>query len=101
MNAPQFTPGPWSVENTASQSDRWMVMAPHPYSDAHKYGVARGIEHADDAHLIAAAPELYEALATILANYVDLLAEKDAYPETDSNVYYSRAALAKARGETL
>ena len=81
MKDTKFTPGPWGV-NTGGEvvcdvNDFQWVMAQ-----------SRGDDDLANAHLIAAAPELYEALA-------DLVQAFDGEPGWGP----ARAALAKARGE--
>ncbi len=87
MSDTKFTPGPWHVANGVqirSQQDQiakvWMM---------------RNGEGNANARLIAAAPELYEALHGTL----DWLA---SYPGFGSEQAWlkAHAALAKARGQT-
>jgi hypothetical protein len=57
MSEPTFTPGPWRAEQDAL--GHWAILWPH----STKRAVARKVYSEDDARLIAAAPDLYEALA--------------------------------------
>lgn len=97
MSAPQFTPGPW-FPNTPSNR---RVFMPNDTVEIKAAGglvaclYAENWPHGQDernARLIAAAPELYEALAEFVAGadagHVSVEADNAA-----------RAALAKARGE--
>ncbi len=86
-----WTPGPWAARiGNAGSNHPLFVTAPNhdglrPWCDA-------------DAHLIAAAPELYEALEQMTVAYGLICAaiQADGMPELTP----ARAALAKARGET-
>lgn len=106
MSAAQFTPGPWKIVSygdgdnlvICEQDDTWRIcfMATPGGSP----GAMAKIEA--NARLIAAAPELYEALALFVAEYVELVESGDAGfwdAEKESKVIIARAALAKARGE--
>jgi hypothetical protein len=56
-----------------------------------------------NARLIAAAPDLLEALIAMINHYTGLINSGDAGnwdPETESKVIIARAAIAKAQGET-
>lgn len=59
----------------------------------------RGIA-APDAHLIAAAPELYEALSVLVDTLSDKLSDISAAFGEAREITAARAALARARGET-
>lgn len=86
MSAPQFTPGPWRVD----------LVKPHQVClNAEKTRFIRVASAnpqwsncAANANLIAAAPELYEALL-----------EVQQYPLPERTERNIAAALAKARGE--
>lgn len=99
MTAPKFTPGPWLLDvgfdGSGDFNQYWQV---HDGSDAvvcsTSFCMAGNKE--GNAHLIAAAPDLYEALKSCL-NFME---------NTESELGFSlesadqaRAALAKARGE--
>lgn len=89
MNAPKFTPGPWEcIELTGEvyveAPTKQMIFGPMPISaDACVLG---------DARLIAAAPELYEALH-VMVDKATRQNWNDAYPE---QLAQAQAALAKA-----
>ncbi|ATJ90415.1 hypothetical protein HK16_09695 [Acetobacter senegalensis] len=99
MGEAKFTPGPWVAvyrgdhgggeEGDVHQKEKWDA-------DPFDSGFMRGEFKWPDACLIAAAPELYEALKSCL-NFME---------NTESELGFSlesadqaRAALAKARGE--
>lgn len=93
-----FTPGPWEGDRTAVRSEgprgRQVCLCEisvrgRPYDETYDEALA-------NARLIAAAPELYEALAGMVRQW------EPAYPiENDEQAAYdaARAALSKARGE--
>ena len=86
MSAPKHTPGPWHVANGVQVRSKRDQIA--------KVWMMRNGEGNANARLIAAAPELYEALSGTL----DWLA---SYPGFASEAAWLNAhtALAKARGE--
>ncbi|GLT02830.1 hypothetical protein GCM10007897_42540 [Sphingobium jiangsuense] len=94
-----FTPGPWRVDPNANcdiqTSDGLLeVAATHPSlltGGRNDPARARG-----NANLIAAAPELYEALSWFIN---DIDGTHTVMLDFDANVERARAALAKARGE--
>lgn len=101
MSDQKWTHGPWEVYpivdvelpcagvcEVEGRYETFTIMAPYASSDDTAYE-----EPLPVAHLIAAAPELYEALEHAVASQ----------PQDDSCeawVSDARAALAKARGET-
>lgn len=99
MSTAQFTPGPWEARDTCSQQERWVVGADHPYSDSHKLAVAREIETEANARLIAAAPELYEALDELTRSFRLIYEVNGDDPDHTTVFPKAAAALAKARGE--
>lgn len=89
MSVKNWTPGPWSLEKHLA-SNEWSVNG-HMYAGRF-IGTARdSAEALSNAHLVAAAPELYDALEGALA-----LLESDG-----ARHHIWRRALAKARGENL
>ena len=91
MSQPKFTPGPWRY---ASRNVNEIMTTFHGVQIGRSYiDVATENEKAD-AHLVAAAPELYEALDEVFA------ASCPEVPgSAGSPLEKARAALAKARGE--
>ena len=87
------TPGPWEAGNTCSQEFRWIVTAPHPFSETARLRIAGGIEDESHARLIAAAPDLLEALERM----VTLFEMDDEASDPSTDVY---AAIAYARAAT-
>ena len=80
---PKFTPGPWHVFDPVEYGT---LEVQNEECDP----VASGIEDGSDAAIIAAAPEMYEALEMVMKAWEDL--EKPDYDEIDR-------VLKKARGE--
>lgn len=110
MTEPKWTPGPWRVGLYDAGDCSWhsgtpSIEAPEDLDCAivHWDGFAqqywrsaRGdAEIHANAHLIAAAPELYEALAEA-EEQLSLLAKR---PDDNWWVQKARAAMARARGE--
>jgi hypothetical protein len=110
MSAPAFTPGPWELKPWQVGTRQWhraiwAAMAPGYDARgvlAHTMGQRPLSVNAANARLIAAAPELYDALDLFVAEYVELVESGDAGfwdAEKEAKVIKARAALAKARGE--
>ena len=105
MTEPKFTPGPWFT-------DDYGYIFSGERRDAHMIAEVRGwgwIQYLPDpeqiqdanAHLIAAAPDLYKALAH-LEPYLDaIVCYASTIEEHPPNgfILETKAALAKARGE--
>lgn len=101
MTAPKHTPGPWSFQGAAT---RW-ITAPSetgmPWYVAEVIGGCdhdgSGVDRQDaNAHLIAAAPELYEALNLLLYRACKELAD----PEDCEEIQRAERAISKSRGES-
>ena len=98
----EYTPGPWAVvelvdgyDIRAPEADCYIATASDPEA------VWGAIGPEEDACLIAAAPELLEALELALGSYNRLLLSD---PPKDAWVFNgveakARAAIAKAKGE--
>ena len=86
MSEPKFTPGPWLFSSYKSGNSVIVT-------DGKEFDVATvNYPNRDaNAHLIAAAPELYEALE-------ELLIQTRQYGH-EPEIAMAEAALAKARGE--
>lgn len=101
MTEPKFTPGPWrfvddgecSIDTPGDNTCRFIGKNSLPFAASFQHSAFGKDDICDaNAHLIAAAPELYEALD----RFVDWMNEEEgAHSLCDS----ARAALAKARGE--
>ena len=94
MNEPKFTPGPWLFSSYKSGNSVIVI-------DGKEFDVATvNYPNRDaNAHLIAAAPELYEALEHIEEYWnrdQNISAMSDALWHI---IEVAQAALAKARGE--
>ena len=106
----KFTPGPWEVRNGQK---RIIIVQGHKFIEEGIYVAEvsreawRPEERKDsalpDAHLIAAAPELYEALEKLLRLHDQCYCDEPELPSLDSRDRCTHctisAALAKARGE--
>ena len=85
------TPGPWRMDHDGSN---WMVVTDdYPEMvDVWGFNGMPAVEVVANVRLIAAAPDLLEALEALTANYADV------EPGGSKNVDKARAAIAKARG---
>jgi hypothetical protein len=92
MREKKFTPGPWEsvepIDEEKAGIDGINGKAVVWWSDVHN----EGIDNIHDAHLIAAAPELLEALERIEA----MCRHDEKMPDT---LLQCRTAIAKAYGE--
>lgn len=94
MTERKWTKGSWVVvtDDTAAQVTGFPCIYAHDYTVVGTEGMFGDIEtDFANAHLIAAAPDLYEALEMALTDGVQMR------PDT---IHAAKAALAKARGET-
>jgi hypothetical protein len=91
MSGTNFTPGPWRFEISAGWGRTIRAMKD-------KY-IAWNLKNDHDAHLIAAAPDLYEALKDMRSVCMSLLA---GIPVRDCDEVYTKSdnALAKAEGKS-
>lgn len=102
MAETKWTPGPWSVENTATCGIRVVHGPADPGTGFHDdVDFGRGLigpsdEQRANMHLIASAPDLYDALNALVTECESLYKSG----RLDASVWLqARAALAKARGE--
>lgn len=90
-----ISPAPWVKGDTPAQ---WDVFSQHQDNWIGIGFVSQSVNHEADARLIAAAPELYEALSALLN-----CEEKEAPFTTESGMSIAmdmaRKAIAKAGGE--
>lgn len=107
MSETKFTPRPWRVCNGYGRV--WIDAPDTKYSErdreytriilgADDYEDCKEVRSAD-AHLIAAAPDLYEALDGLLADITEYQEINFLGGENNHWQVRARAALAKARGE--
>lgn len=98
MSKSSHTPGPWAVEDHDGKTwvvaycgddDPWFVCEPEPF-----IGPGTTDRAPANAHLIAAAPDLYAALERAETHLCDLNVRETEWPRPQI-----RAALRKARGE--
>ena len=99
MSETKFTPGPWVVKNDdwgihvqCKDSVSGLSFAVTPICEVEQEEDTGGI---DDAHLIAAAPDMYEALEALLS----LRHNQCGCGSADCLCDRALAALKKARGE--
>lgn len=98
----KFTPGPWFVgdgETVTVRDSVGNMICISTWMNS-KTGIRRtGAEVFANGRVMAAAPDLYESLAALLASYTSLVNCGDCGnwdPETEPAVIAARAALAKA-----
>lgn len=84
---PTHTPAPWFASSNSAGDDGYSVA--YPYTDIHGI-ICYGIKNKFNANLIAAAPELLEALESLLPMWSSGIDEPW--------VKKARQAIAKARG---
>lgn len=99
----KWTPGPWSIESETSHNGEFAIIAPDgthpdPWNIAQTYGSVGHGEAEDEAlanaRLIAAAPDLAEALRLLLAD----VEQYPAYQRPVHAVDVARSALTRATG---
>jgi ribonuclease HI len=102
MTMAKYTPGPWVREIMPAPSGKMLDYVHATYSDGRPADEIAAItsENYADANLIAAAPDLYDALAAYVAWMDfkgDAVEEHEMFERADA---LARAALAKARGDS-
>lgn len=97
MSERKWTPGPWTHHEKGIHPNPFVCGAEQDYEfgpDQPVVCYVVGMNTQANAHLIAAAPDLYEALQAMV-DYCNAECGSKIYPGHQANV-----ALAKARGET-
>lgn len=94
----KFTPGPWRVSADGINVGPEDAFAPFDGCGCCGSPWMSAKDGLSDARLIAAAPDLYEALRSLLDSYLALVNSGDCgnwNPESEREVIAARAALAK------
>lgn len=113
MTEPKWTPGIWRITNMGADKHGFYrhQIGTHEQTVAYTFepGLQRTEQHAN-AHLLAAAPDMAEALEQAIRIFDDMIKVGVIGPKEDYMSYFVgedmealqpiRAALAKARGET-
>lgn len=102
MSTPKFSPGPWHFREgqTSTGQFGYIEAADHNriVADLPDYKHPSSSDECDEhnGRLIAAAPELYEALSKVVADYELLLGDGITSASAPLQLVKARAALAKA-----
>lgn len=94
---PKHTPGPWFAEGTAVFTKQGAYYVAETEIERKSF-TKRGGEARANAALIAAAPEMLEALEKML-RLVEIEYEGTHFPDVASKIDDARKAIAKAKGE--
>jgi hypothetical protein len=101
----KHTPGPWAAEE-AGRSGYWISTKGHPFTivdsidDECRHGAINGDNAGANARLIAAAPELLEALKLLDEAFcADDYGTKEGRAKGRAALVATRAAIAKAEGK--
>ena len=102
MSKPKHTPGPWKAErDTARNAYAWKVTgAKGVVEDIARLALVDSVSQIEaNAHLIAAAPTMYEALKAMLSQvkHIDQSATHEGLTNCDI-IAKARVALAQAEG---
>lgn len=94
----KYTPGPWHVAERVDDGDVLYTVEADNLPVAYIY---RKAEREANARLIAAAPELLEALEELLAWDLQMLPQEvsEGYSGIEEDIARAKAAIAKATGK--
>ena len=95
------TPGPWHYEESPMKTG-WCVVTGNNYlADVHKHvgAMVDDVQDEANARLIASAPELLEALESMVAEFDNLNRALDPELSVDRPRILARAAIAKVKGK--
>jgi len=100
MTQTRHTPGPWEVYDQAIDDGEHYGCSVKSTTDKEADWVAQEIYNRDDARLIAAAPELLEALKLVIDTWGNMPIPGLGKPGTSATAIddIARAAIAKAEG---
>ena len=93
--AERFTPGPWTLDRADRDGSLGIVQSGYRVASAHLRATDNPDEQKANARLIAAAPELYQALADL----VDLIRFQELRDGEYVDVREPLALLARVQGE--
>ena len=95
-NTAKHTPGPWHLSECATQTTKAGIVSIDGLhiTDVNGYGMTDS-QNQVNAHLIAAAPAMYEALQLMVH------AAQCGLVQAPRNIELARQALAQAEGKTL
>lgn len=102
MSNVKWTPGPWEITEPNGTGNGMRIDGPKDWPRIPEAWLGFAVtseEQIANAHVIAAAPDLYQALASCQSWITDGGYEID--PDVAQICDQARAALAKARGEKL
>jgi hypothetical protein len=88
------TPGPWTFDNEPTDDGTWYVQD----SDGRDGQWVAEVANEANARLIAAAPELLEALKGLMGDHAAESRRRGFQPDDFLNYLAARAAIAKATG---
>ena len=100
MREKKFTEGPWCINSEFDGN--WIEQEANTLHAVCMITAQKTMNEKEvaDANLIAAAPELLEALETMSTMYMELLRLQSNGTTTDDSIAFSaRQAIAKAKGE--
>ena len=100
----EHTPGPWYHERSKYEGDRIVgatreTMVVYRAQDPHTYYDIVDIPNEADASLIAAAPDLLDALEAAVSRLEAYMSVNGAHKYIDETLSPYRAAIAKALGQ--
>ena len=94
----KFTPGPWTVRVATASIPTMHVMSPRGY-----FASVHGARHVQDAHLMAAAPDLLEVAEDalkalpVLRTLLESAGLAAGVIVAEGMIEHTRAAIAKAK----
>ena len=110
MSETKFTPGPWDLFEVgnkikhlcpAKDGTSLLTVSLEYITDDNEATYFGSVYNPADAHLIAAAPDMYEALEVAVSEYGKPGGPWNVPSEPGTWIDKARAALAKSRGEKI
>jgi hypothetical protein len=98
----KFTPGPWRIVDKGIRAEKGYICFladwPHHYEGQDKRYADELVERDANAHLIAAAPDLYEACRGAVVTIEALFADLGRDPSNNDNYCRLKDVLLKVEG---